>query len=67
MSKRQIAGAIVSAGVQAVVYRAGANYRTEKQGREACLRQPASDNARTQERAHGAHARASRRHRLVLG
>lgn len=44
--KRQIAGAIVSAGVQAVVYRAGADYRTEKQRREACLRQLVSDNAR---------------------
>lgn len=44
--KRQIVGAIVAAGVRATIYRAGAEYRTEKQRREACLRQLVSDNAR---------------------
>ena len=47
--KRQIVRAIVVAGVQATVYRAGAEYRTEKQRREACLRRLVSDNARAGE------------------
>lgn len=47
--KRQIVRAIVTAGVQATVYCAGADYRTEKQRREACLRQLVRDNARAGE------------------
>ena len=35
--KRQIAAALVAAGVQATVYRAGQGYDTEKQRRRACL------------------------------
>lgn len=47
--KRQIVRVIVAAGVQATVYRAGTNYRTEKQRREACLRHLVSENARAGE------------------
>lgn len=43
--KRRIAAAIAAAGVQATVYRARPRHRTEKQRREACLRQLVSDNA----------------------
>ena len=43
--RRQIAAAIAVSGIQATVYRAGTQYATEKQRREACLRRLVADNA----------------------
>ena len=43
--KRTIAQAFVDAGVQATVYRAGAQHRNERQRRSACLRALIDDHA----------------------
>ncbi|OBB32209.1 hypothetical protein A5763_11220 [Mycolicibacterium fortuitum] len=43
--KRTIAQAFVGAGVQATVYRAGAEYRNERERRSACLRALIDDHA----------------------
>lgn len=43
--KRTIAQALVDAGVQATIYRAGAHHRNERQRRSACLRALIEDHA----------------------
>lgn len=45
--KRTIAKAFVDAGVQASIYRAGPEHRTERQRRSACLRALIEDHATT--------------------
>jgi hypothetical protein len=43
--KRTIADALVEAGIQAVVYRAGPQHRNERSRRKACLRALVEDSA----------------------
>jgi hypothetical protein len=43
--KRQIAAAIVAAGVRATIYRAGPRHRTHNQRRAACLQALVEDHA----------------------
>jgi len=50
--KRTIAQAIVNAGVQATIYRAGSQHRNERQRRSACLEALVADNATVREGVH---------------